>query len=53
MFSNVANGPFGYSPNDHKFTKYHLGGYYGAEDPAQLKMIFGEIAKRILLRLSS
>jgi hypothetical protein len=53
MFSNVATGPFGYSPSDHKFTKYHLGGYYGAEDPAQLKMIFGEIAKRILLRLSS
>jgi hypothetical protein len=43
----------GYKPIDHKFNSNHLGGYYGADDPEQLKMIFGEIAKRMLLRLSS
>jgi hypothetical protein len=43
----------GYNPVDHKFNPNHLGGYYGADDPEQLKMIFGEIAKRMLLRLSS
>jgi len=51
--SSVGSGPYGYVPTDHKFNNNHLGGYYGADDPEQLKMIFGEIAKRMLLRLSS
>jgi hypothetical protein len=50
---SLGSGPYGHIPVDHKFNNNHLGGYYGADDPEQLKMIFGEIAKRMLLRLSS
>ncbi len=43
----------GFSPAEHKFTPSHLGAYYAADNPDALKMIFGEIAKRVLLRLAT
>ncbi len=45
--------PNGFSPADHQFTPSHLGAYYAANNPEELKMIFGEIAKRVLLRLAT
>jgi hypothetical protein len=43
----------GFTPADHEFTPSHLGAYYAADNPEELKMIFGEIAKRMLLRLAT
>jgi|GEM_PF-2294619 len=43
----------GYSPSDHGFTSDHLGAYFHANDPEELKILFGEIAKRVLLRLTT
>jgi hypothetical protein len=43
----------GFSPGQHGFTSDHLGAYYGANNPDDLKMLFGEIAKRMLLRLAT
>ncbi|MFN5061565.1 MAG: TadE/TadG family type IV pilus assembly protein [Pseudomonadota bacterium] len=43
----------GYTPTDHGFTTAHLGAYYGSDNPDDLNLIFGEIAKRMLLRLAS
>ena len=36
----------------HGFTQANVGGYYATNDPAQLRGVFGEVAKRILLDLS-
>lgn len=43
----------GYSPSEHGFSSDHLGAYFPVSDPEELKIIFGEIAKRILLRLAT
>ncbi len=43
----------GFTPGDHGFSPSHLGAYYAANNPRELKMIFGEIAKRVLLRLAT
>ena len=34
------------------FTSDHVGTYYGSSDPSQLKGIFAQVAKQILLELS-
>ncbi len=49
----LGDTPIGFTPSDHNFTPSHLGAYYAAEDPDALKMIFGDIAKRVLLRLAT
>jgi hypothetical protein len=43
----------GRSPGGHEFTPAHLGAYYGSSNPDDLKLLFGEIAKRMLLRLAT
>lgn len=49
---DLANGD-GYLPGTHGFDTDHLGAYYGANNPDDLKLLFGEIAKRMLLRLAT
>lgn len=50
---NDSPGPSGFTPARHGFTPEHVGAYYGTSNPDQLKFIFTEAAKRILMRLSS
>ena len=40
------------APAGHKFTRNHIGTYYGSNDARQLKGIFAQVAKQILLELS-
>jgi hypothetical protein len=56
-FSEIAigdgeTGPIGFTPADLNLKPEHLGAYFGASDPDELKPIFAEIAKRMLLKLS-
>jgi hypothetical protein len=46
------DAPLSRQPADHGFTPANVGGYYATNDPAQLRGVFGEVAKRILLDLS-
>jgi hypothetical protein len=42
-----------WDPQQHGFTPAHLGAYYGSNDPSQLNAVFANIAKQILIRLST
>lgn len=42
-----------WDPQRHRFTPAHLGAYYGSNDPSQLNAVFANIAKQILIRLST
>jgi hypothetical protein len=50
---SINTTPSGYPPSKHEFTSEHLGAYFAADDPEKLKILFGEIAKRVLLRLAT
>ena len=48
----TPDAPLSRQPAQHGFTQANVGGYYATNDPAQLRGVFGEVAKRILLDLS-
>jgi hypothetical protein len=41
------------TPQQHGFTPGQLGAYYGSNDPTQLGVVFANVAKQILVRLST
>jgi hypothetical protein len=45
--------PVSWDTSGHQFTPAHLGAYYGSNDPSQLNAVFANIAKQILIRLST
>lgn len=44
--------PSSRSPGGHRFNRNHVGTYYGSSDPSQLKGIFAQVAKQVLLELT-
>ncbi len=44
--------PVSLQPSGHEFTRDHVGLYFPASDPSQLRAVFAQIAKKILLELS-
>jgi hypothetical protein len=46
------DNPTSWTPAQHGFTQQDVGGYYATNDPAQLRGVFGQVAKQILLQLS-
>jgi len=51
--ANQGSTPQNFSPSEHQFSPGQLGTYFGSNNPDELKPLFGEIAKRILLRLAT
>lgn len=48
----VPEAPGNHQPSGHGFTRDHVGLYFPASDPSQLRAVFAQIAKKILLELS-
>lgn len=50
--AGTPKNPTSWTPQGHGFTRNNVGTYYGSNDPSQLRGIFAQVAKQILLELS-